>query len=89
MDARSRRLYLAGCALTVAAGVVCAVLVPGLAGELLTLVLIALGLGGAVVLVFLEVGFSEERELARDEKRRERAQRTFDPRPRFPRRRSH
>ena len=56
----------------VLAGVACAVLVPGLTGELLTFVLIAAGLAGALLLVFLEVGLGEERELAREARRRRR-----------------
>jgi hypothetical protein len=54
----------------VVAGGICAVLVGGLTGEVLAIALITLGLGAAVLLVFLEVGLSEERELAREEKRR-------------------
>ncbi|HXA53997.1 MAG TPA: hypothetical protein VNV37_03890 [Solirubrobacteraceae bacterium] len=60
-----------GTALTlVLAGVACAAFVGGLIGELLAIVLIAAGAAGAVLLVFLEVGYSEDRELARDERRR-------------------
>ena len=40
-------------------------------GEVLAIALITLGLGAGVLLVFLEVGLSEERELAREEKRRQ------------------
>jgi hypothetical protein len=54
------------------AGLICAALVGGLTGEVLAIALITLGLGGIVLLVFLEVGLSEERELARDEERRRR-----------------
>jgi hypothetical protein len=72
----------------VLAGVACAVLVPGVAGEILTIVLIAAGLGGGVVVVFLEIGFGEERDLAREEERkRKRAERIGRRRPRLPRRR--
>ena len=72
----------------VVAGVACAVLVSGVTGEILTIVLIATGLGGALVLVFLEIGFGEERDLAREEARkRTRAERMGRRRPRLPRRR--
>jgi hypothetical protein len=54
----------------VVAGVACAVVVGGVVGEILTIVLISAGLGGALLLVFLEIGLSEERELAREEERR-------------------
>ena len=51
-------------------GSLCAAFVGGVTGEVLTIVLIAAGLGGALLLIFLEIGFDEERELARDEERR-------------------
>lgn len=54
----------------VIAGAACAVLVAGVAGEVLTIVLISGGLAGALLLLFLEVGLSEERDIARDEERR-------------------
>jgi hypothetical protein len=65
------RLIAFGLTLTlVLAGGVCAALVRGVTGQVLTIVLIAAGVAGALLLVFLEVGYSEDRELARDEKRR-------------------
>jgi hypothetical protein len=72
----------------VVAGGACAALVRGLTGEVLTIVLISAGLGGALLLVFLEIGLGEERDLARDEQRRaERERRTLDAgrRPQLPR----
>ena len=69
----SRRGRLAGygaCGLLVAAGIVCAVTVNGTTGQVLALVLIALGLVLGTSLVFLEVGLSEDRERAREEARR-------------------
>jgi len=54
----------------VVAGSICAALVDGLTGEVLAIALITLGLGAVVLLVFLEVGLSEERDLAMEEKRR-------------------
>jgi hypothetical protein len=76
-------------ALAVAGGA-CAVLVRGLTGEVFTIVLMSVGLGGAVLLVFLEVGLSEDRERARDEQR-QRANQAHDAqrrpqRGRWPRR---
>jgi hypothetical protein len=47
-----------------------AALAGGLVGQVLAIALITLGLGGALLLVFLEVGLSEDRERARDERRR-------------------
>jgi hypothetical protein len=59
---------------------------PGLTGQLLALVLISLGLGAIVLLVFYEVGLSEDKERAAEEARqKERAERgaTTHPRPRL------
>ena len=54
----------------VVAGLICAILVGGLTGEVLAMALITLGLGAVVLLAFLEVGLSEERALGREAKRR-------------------
>ena len=70
MSARARILAFGSAAALVVAGAACAALVGGVVGEILTIVLISAGLGGALLLVFLEIGLSEERELARDEERR-------------------
>jgi hypothetical protein len=64
---RSRVLSFGGAAALVVAGIVCAVVIAGGAGQLLALVLIGLGLVVAVSLVFYEVGLSEDRERARTE----------------------
>jgi hypothetical protein len=71
MARRSRILLFGAAAALVLAGGACAALVGGLTGEVLTIVLISAGLSGGLLLLFLEVGLSEERELARDEKRRQ------------------
>jgi hypothetical protein len=67
---RARVLAFGSAAALVVAGSICAVLFGGLTAEVFAIALITLGLGAVVLLVFLEVGLSEERELARDEKRR-------------------
>jgi len=72
MSKRSRVLAFGSCAALVIAGAVCAALVGGVAGEVLTIVLMSAGLAGALLLLFLEVGLSEERDLAREEERRRR-----------------
>jgi hypothetical protein len=86
---RARVLAFGSAAALVVAGSICAALVGGQTGDVLAIGLITLGLGGALLLMFLEVGLSEERELAREEKRRrERAtdgKRRLRPR-RWPRR---
>jgi hypothetical protein len=76
---------------TALAGVLCGVLVSGETGQLLAIALLSIGLGGIVLLVFLEIGLSEDRERAAEEARRRRkAQRDVAPPPwrrRLPRRR--
>jgi hypothetical protein len=67
---RLRVLTFGSAAALVVAGSICAAVVSGLIGEVLAIALITLGLGAVVLLTFLEVGLSEERELAREEKRR-------------------
>ena len=71
MAPRARVLAFGSAAALVVAGSVCAALVGGQTGEVLAIALITLGLGATLLLVFLEVGLSEERELAREEKRRQ------------------
>jgi hypothetical protein len=67
----------------VVAGAVCAAAVSGVAGEILTIVLISAGIGAALLLVFLEIGLGEERDLAHEERaRRERGWRRLDLRRR-------
>jgi hypothetical protein len=92
MTSRSRILTFGLAATLVLAGGVCAAVLNGVVGEVLTIVLISAGLGGGLLLVFFEVGLSEERELAREaERRRKRDKRALDVRPqlrlRGPRRR--
>jgi hypothetical protein len=62
----------------VLAGVICAIVIHGLIGQLLAFVLIAFGLGEAVLLVFLEVGLSEDRERAREDRARDAQQRAAE-----------
>jgi hypothetical protein len=64
MSRRSRVLGFGGAGVLVVAGAVCAVAFAGGLGQILALVLIGLGLVAATSLVFLEVGFSEDRERA-------------------------
>jgi hypothetical protein len=66
---RSRILAFGSAGALVVAGGLCAVLVGGVVGEVLTIALLSVGLGGAVLLVFLEVGLGEDRERARSEAR--------------------
>ena len=70
MGFRTRLLAFGSAGALVIAGAICAAVVPERIGQLLTLVLMSLGFGGAVLLVFLEVGLSEDRERARDDRQR-------------------
>jgi hypothetical protein len=86
---RARVLSFGSAAALVVAGVICAALIGGSTGDALAIALITLGLGAALLLIFLEVGLSEERDLAREEERRRRRsadrERRLRPR-RWPRR---
>jgi len=82
MTPRARVIAFGSAAVLVVAGAGCAVVVGGVAGEVLTIVLISAGLWGALLLVFLEVGLGEERDLARDEERTRRRARRLDARRR-------
>jgi hypothetical protein len=70
MGTRLRIVAFGSAAALVVAGGACAALVNGVTGEVLTIVLISGGLAGGLLLVFLEIGLSEERDLARDDERR-------------------
>jgi len=86
---RARVLSFGSAEAVVVAGVICAALIGGSSGDALAIALITLGLGAALLLIFLEVGLSEERDLAREEERRRQRsadrQRRLRPR-RWPRR---
>jgi heme A synthase len=72
---QSRIVAFGTAAVIVLAGILAAVLVSGETGQIVAMVLIGLGLVLATSLVFLEVGLSEDRELAREAKRRQRSPR--------------
>jgi hypothetical protein len=83
MSRRWRLVWYGSAAAMAVAGVLCGVLISGVTGETLALVLLSLGLGEAMLLVFYEVGSSEDRELARTEERaRKRDQRALEQRRR-------
>jgi hypothetical protein len=84
VSSRSRIASYGSMAALVVAGTLCGILVPGVVGEALVIVLLSVGFGGAVLLVFLEVGLSEEREREREEERRRREARRPAQRPRRP-----
>jgi hypothetical protein len=68
---RRRILAFGAAAILTVAGFLSAAL-GGLAGQIAGIALISLGLGGALLLVFYEVGLSEDRDRADEEKRRRR-----------------
>jgi hypothetical protein len=67
MARRTRALAFGSAAALVVAGALCAVLIDGVTGEVLAITLATVGLGGALLLLFLEVGLSEDRDRAADE----------------------
>jgi hypothetical protein len=69
---RTRILAYGTAALLTVAGMLCAAFIGGVVGPALAAGLLSIGLGGAVLLVFLEVGLSEDEERERDERRRAR-----------------
>jgi hypothetical protein len=74
-------------------GVVCGFAVPGLVGDIIRLTLLTLGMGWVILLVFYEIGLSEDKARAEEEKERRRLQPEHEeperrswlpPRPRRP-----
>jgi len=85
---RQRVLAYGSAAAAVVAGSIVGALVAGRTAGAIAIALVTLGLGAVVLLLFYEVGLSEEREVAREERRRQRAADARSrPRPRrWPRR---
>ena len=67
---RRARVGAFGATVVVTLAGVGAAVAGGLVGQLVAIALITLGLGAALLLVFFEVGLSEDRERAREERRR-------------------
>jgi hypothetical protein len=70
VSARARVFAYGSAGLCVIAGTVCAIVVEGVTGQALAIALLSIGLGGVVLLLFFEVGLSEDRDRAREEARR-------------------
>jgi hypothetical protein len=70
MSKRSRVLSFGAAGVLVCAGAACAAAFRGSLGQVLALVLIGIGLVAATSLVFYEVGLSEDRERALEERAR-------------------
>ena len=62
MAPRVRVIAFGSAAALVVAGAACAALISGVTGQVLAIALITFGLGAVVLLLFLEVGLSEDRE---------------------------
>ena len=82
MPRRTRIVAFGSVGALVVAGVLCGVLVGGLAGQVLAIALISFGLGGALLLLFLEVGLSEDQDRAREERARRLRRARRSPHPR-------
>ena len=89
MTTRGRIIAFGTAGVLVLAGIVCAIVVGGLVGQLLTFVLIALGLCGAVLLVFYEIGLSEDHDRTREQRAREARERPAGQKAGRPRLQSH
>jgi hypothetical protein len=87
VSTRSRIIWFGSCGVLVVAGVLFEVLLGGLAGDLLAIGLLLIGLGGALLLLFYEVGLSEDRELEREDAARRREHEREERRTKAPRRR--
>jgi hypothetical protein len=66
---RTRILAYGAAAILTVAGFGCAA-IGGLGGQIAAIALVSAGVGGAVLLAFYEVGLSEDRDRAEEEKRR-------------------
>ena len=75
MSRRSRILGFGSAGMLVVAGIACAFAFSGSLGQNLAFVLVALGLVLATSLVFYEVGLTEDRSRAREEKARRQLER--------------
>jgi hypothetical protein len=82
MSKRSRILAFGSAAALVVLGAVGAAVFSGTFGQVVALVLIGIGFVLATSLVFLEVGLSEDRQLARERAAREKAARAREGRRR-------
>jgi hypothetical protein len=65
---RARILAYGSAGLLVVAGGLSGALVHGLTGDVLLIALEMIGLGGALLLVFLEIGLSEDREREKEQR---------------------
>jgi hypothetical protein len=69
---RRRRILAYGAAAVLTVAGFGSAALGGLAGQIAAIALVSAGLGGALLLAFYEVGLSEDRDRAEEEKRRRR-----------------
>jgi hypothetical protein len=88
MTPRARVLAFGSAAALIVVGGISAAVIGGYTGEIVGLTLSTLGLGAVVLLVFLEIGLSEDRDRAKEEAQRPKQATPRDnpPRRRRPRR---
>ena len=67
MTNRARVLSFGSAGALVVAGGICGAVINGLTGDLLMIGLLMVGLGGALLLAFLDIGLTEEHDRAREE----------------------
>jgi hypothetical protein len=70
VSTRARIVTFGSAGLLFVAGALCLAWVGGALGAVLATVLMAFGLGGALLLVFLEIGLGEDRARAAESRRR-------------------
>jgi hypothetical protein len=68
----------------IAVGVIAGFVVPGLVGDIIRLTLITLGMGWVLLLVFYEIGLSEDKARAKEDEERRRHQPEHDEPDRRP-----
>ena len=84
MSARERALWYGLVGAMLVGGAACAGFAHGFASQIVAVSLLSVGGGGVLLLVFLEIGLSEDRERAKEEDlRRRRREARRRPRQRF------
>lgn len=80
MSGRERIRWYGGAAGMMLVGVICGFAVAGLVGDIIRLTLLTLGMGAVILLVFYEIGLSEDKARAKEEEeRRKRRPEHTDP----------
>jgi predicted MFS family arabinose efflux permease len=70
VNPRTRLISYGSAVALIVGGLICALVVGGKAGDVIGWTALTLGLGAILLLVFYEVGLSEDRELAKEEEQR-------------------